>query len=110
MPTLRIKFNYAYYELTKHNIGKQVGVFTKAGDIKMMRWLGFISVAKARALHNEKAAKSVRLNVNQYSNEDTAVRFIDIPTDTFVQGCLTQDGVYCVIEAQVRLASLVASS
>ncbi len=102
MPTLRAQFNYAFTELTERGEGQSVGVFTKNGQVRTVRWLGFMAVDEARQLRSQNKGLAVRLDIKQYSDESYAVTFKDVPKDAFVMGCLTDKGVYGVFEPRVR--------
>lgn len=102
MTALRARFNYAFrtYRQTR---GESIGVFLKNGHTVYKRWLGFIDIEEARRLQLQKVATPVRLAAEQYANEDFSVRWQDLRSDQFVQGCLVDEGVYGVTESTVRI-------
>ena len=102
MSVLRAKFNYANIILTGTSKSERVGVHRRNGSIAHVRWLGFIDSESTRRLPN---AKPVRLQVKQYSQDSYGGNWIDVPENSYVQGCLIDCGVFGVTDAKIRLVS-----
>lgn len=102
MPALCRRFNARNIELYPHTRGEDVGVKLTSGEVRYVRWLGFLDVDVARAI---KGAKAVKLDVQRYSNNagGWAGDWVDLQPGQFVQGCLTAEGVFGVIATGVRI-------
>lgn len=102
MPILRVRFNYSFRELDNQPHWDKVEVYLKNGETQSHLWLGFIDLEKARKM---KHAIAVKLMVTQYSNDEIRMGWISVPNGEYVQGCLTDQGVYGVTQTTVRLVS-----
>jgi len=102
MAALRARINYAFWEF-RDKRGGSIGVFLKNGDIRPERWLGFIDIDEARRLQRLKVGIPVRLQAEQYAAEGIGVAWTDFPAGHYAQGCLVNDGVYGVMESNVRV-------
>ena len=101
MPALSYRHNAANRELFAHTRGQTVGVRLDSGGIRYMQWAGFIELEVARAIKN---AVPVKLVVDRYSNANGwATDWIRLKPGEFVQGCVTPEGVYGVVETGVRI-------
>ena len=88
--------------LAQDTRGEYVGYLLADGGRRFVRWLGFIERAKARAM---KAGRPVRLvDITRIGTSNgLAPEWQDLPSDSFVHGCLTEWGVYAVYEENVCL-------
>lgn len=91
--------NKRFIELRHGARGEVVGVLTRFGDYRYVRWLGFVGRQRAREL-----GKPVKLEINRIGRRgEFGVDWDEIPPDKHVQGCLTPEGVYAVLQPWVRL-------
>lgn len=64
------------------------------GEIKLARWLGFITALEARERQDE--VKPVKLVVSRIDGED-------LESGEYVQGCLDSNGAWAVPDTSVRV-------
>lgn len=104
MPALCRRQNAANVELYPHTRGATVGVKLVSGEVRYVRWIGFIDIEVAKAIKN---AKPVKLEVARYSNNagGWASDWVNLKPGQYVQGCLTVEGVYAVVATGIRVVS-----
>ena len=103
MPALSRRFNARNVELYPHTRGEDVGVKLSSGEVKYVRWIGFIDIEIAKAI---KSATPVKLKVSRYSNAaGWGSGWVDLKPGEYVQGCLTVEGVYAIVTTGVRVIS-----
>jgi hypothetical protein len=91
--------NSRLIELRADTLGETVGVLTRDGSYRYVRWLGFVDRHRAGEL-----GRPVKLQVNRIGRAaDFGATWVDVPAGKHVQGCLTAEGVYAVVEETVRL-------
>ncbi len=97
MHTLIRKQNHKNITLDEESAGsgETVGVMTRSGKAHYVRWMGFISRFDAV----RSSGKSVKLVI---SRVDSA----DLVPGQYVQGCLTDSGVYAVLDTEVAILSV----
>lgn len=102
MPALCRRLNARNIELYPHTRGETVAVKLTSGEVRHVRWIGFIDLEVARAI---KQAIPVKLDVTRYSNKPGAWAsdWVDLKPGEYVQGCLTVEGVYAVLATGVRI-------
>jgi len=66
----------------------------RSGEIRLVRWLGFITVFDARERQND--VRPVKLVVSRVDGED-------LQPGEYVQGCLGDEGVWAVLDTTVRV-------
>ena len=92
---LRRMQNYRAIELAAQTRGEVVGVLRRDGSLGCRSWCGFIDVRRARRLSG---AVPVKLAIVAYAFSDGPGRsWVAVPDARFLQGCLTADGVRCVL-------------
>lgn len=73
-----------------------VPVRLKSGDFRRVKWLGYIDLCDTRNISD---AKPVKLLVKAYSvSVSPFPKWINLKDGQCIQGCLTVNGVYCVVE------------
>ena len=95
MHTLVRKQNYRNIELIDSTEGETVGVVRRDGSVQQIRWLGFINRKDAK----RSPGQSVKLAISRVDGADLA-------PGEYVQGCLTDAGVYAVVDSSVAVISL----
>lgn len=91
--------NNRLIELRPDTLGENVGVLTRRGDYRYVRWLGFVDRRRAGKL-----GRPVKLQINRIGHAgDFGAIWTDVPPGKHVQGCLTREGVYAVVDESVRL-------
>ena len=91
--------NNRLVEMHANSVGETVGILTRSGKYRYVRWLGFVHRDKAKQL-----GRPVKLQVNRIGRAgDFGATWEDVPPDRHVQGCLTDAGVYAVVEESVRI-------
>ena len=100
MPLILARWlNNRLIELGPDTLGETVGVLTRSGDYRYVRWLGFVDRQLAGRL-----GRPVKLEVDRIGRSaDFGATWEDVPPGKHVQGCLTREGVYAVVEDKVRL-------
>ena len=93
MPILLYYINYRAIQLTATEINEHVPVKLKSGDLRYIRWLGFIGLDKAK----EGRGIPVKLCVSGYAEEALDPRWIMLNSDCYIQGCLSEEGVYGIV-------------
>lgn len=79
--------------------GETVGVRQRSGEYRYVPWLGFLSREDAVRI-----GRPVKLKVLRIGHErQSATEWIDVPAAQHVQGCLTPEGAYAVVETAVRV-------
>lgn len=97
--TLAWRLNYRLIELTGETRGEDVGVLLRTGEYRYVRWLGFIDRDQAKA-----AGKPVKLKIDRIgTTQGFSTAWEEVAVGKHVQGCMTKDGVYAVIEQSIRL-------
>lgn len=94
------RHNYKFIELHHDTNGEVVAVLKKDGTYQFARWCGFVT----KVMAVEMAGVPVKILVNRVGHEKNGgTRWKDVPVDKHVQGCLVEDGCYCVLMSGVRL-------
>ena len=97
--TLAWRLNYRLIELTGETRGEDVGVLTRTGEYQYVRWLGFMSRDAAKG-----TGRPVKLRIHRIGRtQGFGTTWEEVPKGKHVQGCMTKDGVYAVVEDAVRL-------
>lgn len=93
------KLNHRNIELHDSTRGEAVGVLRRSGDYGFVPWLGFIDRGKA-----ERTGRAVKLQIARVGHLD-GVRtcWLDLKPGEHVQGCLTREGAYAVLDLDVRV-------
>jgi hypothetical protein len=86
------KQNYRNIFLDDATEGETVGVLRRDGSVRQVRWLGFINRQDAR----RSRGRPVKLVISRVDCEDLA-------PGQYVQGCLTDAGVYAVVDSSVAV-------
>lgn len=91
--------NNRLVEMHASSEGETVGILTRSGEYRYVRWLGFVHREKAKQL-----GRPVKLQVNRIGRAgDFGATWEDVPANRHVQGCLTEAGAYAVVEDSVRI-------
>lgn len=92
--------NKRLIQLDSSNAGRtSVGVRRQNGEYRYVRWLGFVSKDEAKRL-----GRPVKLEISRVGQgEDFRIEWVEVPPGRHVQGCLTREGVYAVVEATVKI-------
>ena len=95
------KLNHRNIELHHGTRGETVGVLMRNGQYHHVPWLGFVSAAEARQLPR---ARPVKLKIARIGKiKEINTQWQDVPRGKHVQGCLTQQGVYAIVNMDVRV-------
>ena len=98
MPLLRININYRKIVIDEQS-NEEIAVLLKDGEYRYLRFLGFIGREDAIAINS---SVPVKLKVDAYAEEDdVSIQWTSIPPGRHLQGCLTNQGVYCVLNGSV---------
>ena len=100
MPLILARYlNQRLIKLSGDTKGEAVGVLRRSGEYRYVRWLGFINRDEAKS-----HGKPVKLEISRIGMaSDVGVVWEDVPKGKHVQGCLTRDGAYAVVEPHVRV-------
>lgn len=91
--------NKRLIELHGTTRGETVGVLRRNGDYQFRPWLGFVDRRAALGL-----GRPVKLQVARVGQQgDFGTEWRDVPKGRHVQGCLTRQGVYAVVDWGVKL-------
>ena len=91
--------NKRFVELRPDSKGETVGILTRSGEYRYVRWLGFVHREQAKLL-----GRPVKLQISRIGRTgDSAATWENVPPDRHVQGCLTEAGAYAVVEDSVRI-------
>lgn len=92
--------NYKFIALHHDTKGEVIAVLKRDGSYKFAPWRGFITSAMAK----EMRGVPVKLLVTSVGYQKHGnIRWKDVPDGKHVQGCLVNEGCYCVIQGKVRL-------
>lgn len=81
--------------LTADTVGESVGLLRLDGSLGYRPWRGFINVVDARLAAY---AVPVKMAIEAFSlDEAIGARWYPVPTGRYLQGCLSADGVRCVL-------------
>ena len=69
------------------------------GAVKYARWPGFIPLDEAK---KKPGLRPVRLETQRYSSGDR-FEWTDVKPGEYVQGCLTEEGVYAVVTSSIPI-------
>jgi hypothetical protein len=97
---LRRQLNHRWITYQQGGKAEKIGVYLRDSTVRYVLWLGFIDVTAAKLIEN---AKPVRLEVDLWTPLECPTDWEPVPSDKFVQGCLTSEGVYTVIEVNLKL-------
>ncbi len=93
------RLNYRLVELTDPPKGETVGVLTRTGEYRYVRWLGLVDRSDAM-----RTGRPVKLRIDRIGrSRGISTEWAEVPQDKHVQGCLTAAGVYAVVEDAIRL-------
>lgn len=82
-------------QLTDRTSGETVGLVRRDGSLGYRLWCGFIDVHEARLLPH---AVPVKMVIVAFAlSDEPGARWTALPDDRFLQGCLTAEGVRCVL-------------
>lgn len=91
--------NKRMIQLGENTRGEAVGVLLRSGEYRYVRWLGFIGRERART-----TGRPAKLEIAKIGRtRGHSVEWQVVPDGAHVQGCLTRDGAYAVVEASVRV-------
>lgn len=93
------KLNHRNIELHHTSSGESVGVRRRNGEYRYVAWLGFLDRGEAR--ERGQPVKLLVTRVGRSTSHGTVWR--DLATGQHVQGCLTRQGAYAVIDTDVRI-------
>ena len=87
------RLNYRRITLTDDDRGEEVGVLLRSGEVRLVRWMGFMERHEARRAAD---ARPVRLaDIAAVGRDEGANRtWRDLSPDEFVHGCLTSEGAW----------------
>ncbi len=93
---LRRSLNYRKVVLGEETTREVVGVRRKDGSFDYKTWRGFIDVERAREMPG---AIPVKLQIEAFAADEGGppLEWIEVPPGRYLQGCLTADGVRCVL-------------
>jgi hypothetical protein len=93
------RLNYRLIELAADTKGESVGILLKDGKYHYMPWLGFIPREVAARI-----GKPVKLRIDRIGRpRGINTDWEEVPPGIHVQGCMTERGVFAVVEDSVRL-------
>jgi len=93
------RLNHRLIVLDTRTRGQTVGVLTRSGHYRYVRWLGFIERSEA-----DQRGRPVRLEITRIGRQDhNGTQWQEVPSGRHVQGCLTGDGAYAVVDEAVKL-------
>lgn len=93
------KLNHRNIELHDSTRGEAVGVLRRGGEYGYVPWLGFID--RSRAPRTGRPVKLLIARVGRLDGGTT--KWFDLKPGEHVQGCLTREGAYAVIDLDVRV-------
>ena len=92
---LRRAMNYRTIQLSERTRGETVGLLRRDGTLSYRAWCGFIDVHDARLIAG---AIPVKMVIAAFAlSDEPGARWTALPSNRFLQGCLTADGVRCVL-------------
>ena len=92
--------NYKFIALHHDTKGEVIAVLKRDGSYKFAPWRGFITSAMAKEIRGV----PVKLLVTSVGyQKHGSMRWKDVPDGKHVQGCLVNEGCYCVLQGKVRL-------
>ena len=93
------RLNKRLIELRASTFGETVGLLLRSGRYSYHCWLGFIDRDKAALV-----GKPVKLEIARVGLDNlSSVKWRDVPEGKHVQGCLTAQGVFAVINQDIRI-------
>ena len=95
------KLNARNIQLCHDTKGQTVGVLRRNGEYRYLPWLGFLDRSEAST-----RGKSVRLLIDRIGQGDADgwnIKWVDLEPGRHVQGCLTPQGVFAVVDRAVRV-------
>ena len=96
------RLNYRRIPLTDDATGESVGVLQPDGEVRFVRWMGFIERREARCAPG---AKPVRLaDIAAVGRDEGPNRtWRSLKPDEFVHGCLMAEGAWAVYDEDVAI-------
>ena len=94
------KLNARNIQLCHDTKGETVGVLCRNGEYRYLPWLGFLDRSEASG-----HGTPVKLLIDRIGHGDSDgwnVRWVDVERGRHVQGCLTTQGVYAVVDQNVK--------
>ena len=93
------RLNHRNIELHDGTTGETVGVLKRDGSYTYVPWLGFIERSKAKS-----CGKPVKLLIARVGRKDSwNTIWEDIAEGRHVQGCITSNGAFAVIDHGVKI-------
>jgi len=93
------KLNHRNIELHDSTRGEAVGVLKRSGEYGYVPWLGFIERGKA-----QRTGRPVKLLIARVGHLDgVRTHWVNLKPGEHVQGCLTREGAYAVMDLDVRI-------
>lgn len=93
------KLNHRNIELHHSTRGEAVGVLKRNGEYGFVPWLGFLERSKAA-----RTGRPVKLQIARVGLLDgVRTHWRDLKPGEHVQGCLTREGAYAVMDLDVRI-------
>ena len=93
------KLNHRNIELHHTSRGESVGVRRRNGEYRYVPWLGFLDRCDAR--DRGRSVKLLVARVGRSTQHGTVWR--DLEPGQHVQGCLTRQGAFAVVDTDVRI-------
>lgn len=93
---IKRKLNYRLIELDEKPSGETVGVRLRCGDVRLVRWNGFIELRAAKEMIH---ARPVKLEIYAYTANDSLIgeKWEYLKADQHIQGCYVDGVVYAVL-------------
>ena len=99
MAVCYLKRNYRQVRLDEFTKGEVVGVMLRNGNLRYLRWLGFIGRNAAQALGAQQKARPVLLDLYSYQpGDDPVAPRVVVGASSYIQGCQIDAGVYAVLD------------
>ena len=96
------RLNYRRIPLTDDATGESVGVLQPNGEVRIVRWMGFIERCEARCASGTKPVRLADIAaVGRAEGPNRGWR--SLKPDEFVHGCLTAEGAWAVYDADVAI-------
>ena len=95
------KLNARNIQLRLATKDQTVGVLCRNGEYRYVPWLGFLD--RSEATVRGKPVKLLIDRIGQGDFDGWNIRWLEVERGRHVQGCLTAQGVYAVIDQSVRV-------
>lgn len=86
--------------LRHDTVGQYAHVLLKNGEFRSLPWCGFVSRQTAKKI----LGRPVKIRALRWGYDlGLSIEWHEIPSGQYVHACLTEEGVYAIVDSELRI-------